>query len=182
MFPVLRWPEVWSWLYYIKKACLLTRFCKICIVRAHDLDFTDVALDDGLVEADRLDKEQLETFFNNNFFVQFSSTLFCRVCRIEHGDFTFLVLQVVENVIQTFLTDLNRKVPLTQTFLNLQFTKIGASCAIANKWILLHHSDLKQTTARNLTAHFVARLCNKFKQEPVAVLGVILQIQVAIMP
>ena len=68
--------------------------------------FSDVALNDGLIEADGLDEEQLEAFFCDNFFVQFSSTFSGRVGRVENGHLAVLVLEVVEDVIEALLTNL----------------------------------------------------------------------------
>ena len=69
-------------------------------------DFTYVALDDGLVEANGLDEEEFETFLDDDRFVQRSPALLRRVGRVEDGHLAILVLKILQNIIQTFLTDL----------------------------------------------------------------------------
>jgi hypothetical protein len=84
----------------------MTWFFEGRVIRTHDFDFPDVALDDGFVEADGLNEEELEALFDDDFFVQLSASLLRRVRRVENGDFAVVVLQVVEDVIKTFLTNL----------------------------------------------------------------------------
>ena len=79
------------------------------VVGAGHLHLSDVALDDGLVEADRLDEEQLEAFLNDDGVVQRPAALLRRVGGVEDGDFAVLVLQVVQHVLQTLLADLRTK-------------------------------------------------------------------------
>ena len=76
------------------------------VIRAHDLDLANVALDDGLVEADRLDEEELEALLADDLLPKFPAPLPRRVRRVEDGHFAVLVLQVVEDVVEAFLADL----------------------------------------------------------------------------
>ena len=76
------------------------------VIGTHDLDLANVALDDGLVVADRLDEEQLEAFLADDLLVKFPAPLLRRVGCVEDGHFAFLVLQVVEDVVESFLADL----------------------------------------------------------------------------
>ena len=98
---------------------MITWLFKRCVVRAHDFDFPDVALDDGLVEADGLDEEKFETFFDDDFLVQRSTSLLRRVRRVEDGDFAVAIFEIVENIVEALLTNLK----LIQQIFNKELLK-----------------------------------------------------------
>ena len=64
--------------------------------------FSDVALNDGLIEADGLDEEELEALLHDDRLVQSSPTLFRRVRGVENSHlailfYNFILLNILLN-------------------------------------------------------------------------------------
>ena len=107
---------------------------ELCVIRAGDLDFTDIVVDDIFTIAHGLDEEQLETLVYHNSVVQLFPSLLSGVGRVEYSNLKLLccvnlttvrecpkiaylsifMLQPVQEVCKSFVAD---PLPQCQAFL-----------------------------------------------------------------